>query len=98
VIRPIFLPGARADLLEGIRYYHGQSPRVAQDFVAEVRRAVRFVAENPEASPRLRGDVRKKVLLKFPYSILYAAEARHALIVAVASHSRRPDYWHGRID
>ena len=95
--RSIFLPGARADLVEGIRYYRGQSPRVAQDFIAEVRRAARFVEENPEASPTLRRDVRKKVLLKFPYSILYAIERRQVLIVAVASHHRRPDYWHGRL-
>lgn len=97
MIRPIFLPGARADLIEGIRYYRSHSPKVAQDFVSEVRRAVRFVAENPEASPKLRGDGRKKVLLKFPYSVLNAVERRHVLVVAVANHYRRPDYWHGRL-
>jgi hypothetical protein len=97
VIRPIFLPGARADLVEGLRFYRERSPRLGRDSLAEVKQAVRFTTEHPEASPRLRGEVRKKVLLRFPYSVLYVAASRQVLIVALANHYRRPDYWHARI-
>ena len=93
----IFLPGARADLLEAIRHYRERSPKLAEEFVAEVRRAARFAAEHPDASPRVRGDIRKKVLLRFRYNLLYAHQEPHVIIVAVMHHHRRPDYWHARV-
>jgi len=92
-----FLPGARADLLEGLGHYRDQSPRVAQRLLAEVRRVVRFVETHPLASPRVRGDVRRRSLLRFPYSLIYYLDGESVVVVALAHHRRRPDYWHGRI-
>ena len=41
-------------------------------------------------------DIRKRVLRKFHYSLIYTIEKNRVLILAVAHHSRRPGYWVGR--
>lgn len=94
---PAFLPGARADLLEAAQHYRERSPRIADEFLAEVERSARFVTRHPEASPQVRPDIRKRSLLKYPYSLVYVLEGDGVVVIAVAHHRRRPDYWHSRI-
>jgi len=47
----------------------------------------------PLAAPVERGDIRRIILSRFPYKLLYSVEADHIYIVAVAHLHRAPDYW-----
>ena len=49
----------------------------------------------PYAWPFVPGwpDVRRYVLSRFPYSILYRASATQLEIIAVSHQRRSPDYW-----
>ncbi len=45
----------------------------------------------------IRGSVRRLVVSRFPYSILYRRLAGGEIrVLAVAHHKRRPEFWHGR--
>jgi hypothetical protein len=50
--------------------------------------------------PMLRRPVgrrlRRALLTRFPFSLIFAEESDAILIVAVAHHKRRPDYWRMR--
>jgi len=92
-----FLLGARVDLLDATEHYSGISRSLGADFVNEVVRNLGLLADFPEASPIVRGDVRKKVMRRFPYNLLYFIEKDAPVIVAIMQHRRRPDYWHSRI-
>lgn len=47
---------------------------------------------------QLVGDeVRHKLLIRFPYSILYVIEPDRIRVVAVAHQKRRPGYWSYRL-
>jgi len=35
-------------------------------------------------------------LRRFPYSIIYYTKAEELRVVALAHHSRKPEYWTGR--
>jgi plasmid stabilization system protein ParE len=94
---PRFLPGARVDFLDAIDHYVGGSRTLAADFLDEVVRNLDLVTEFPEASPIARGEVRKKVMRRFPYSLLYLVDGGVPVVVAVMHHHRRPDYWHHRV-
>jgi len=50
----------------------------------------------PEAAPVVRGTVRRKLLRRFPYSLLYTLRPGEIRILAVMHQSRRPFYWWGR--
>jgi len=41
----------------------------------------------------MRGEVRKCLLHRFTYKLLYSVEEDHILVIAVAHQYRKPDYW-----
>ena len=65
-------------------------------FLSAVEAAVAHIREHPEASPVIIQDVRRKVLRRFPYSIMYSIKPDRIRILAVANQKRRPFYWRGR--
>ncbi len=92
-----FLLEAEEEFREATRYYETKAPGVGVAFVAEVRRAVRWIIENPYAAVAVGSGIRSKILNNFPYNIFYAIEPDLILIVAVAHQKRRPRYWKARI-
>lgn len=94
-----FHPAARAEYLEAIAYYEGQSPGLGADFAGAFEAALSFVRAHPEAAPRVHpsGVRRKSFPAPFLYSLLYSVEPSGLLIVAVAHHRKRPEYWRSRL-
>ena len=84
---------------EANEYYSEQSLEVGFAFVAALEEAVTLCEEWPLAAPIWPGrpDVRRRVLVDFPYSIIYAPEPSGIFVVAVAHAKRRPGYWVGRL-
>jgi plasmid stabilization system protein ParE len=66
---------------------------LGHSFKEEVKKAISRIAEYPEAWPVVRGDIRKYLIHKFPYNLLYSIEKEHIVVVAVAHQHRKPDYW-----
>ncbi|RLC00321.1 MAG: type II toxin-antitoxin system RelE/ParE family toxin [Deltaproteobacteria bacterium] len=93
----IFNELARDEFNDAVAYYELKTPGLGKRFRGEVRRAAMRIAEYPEIWPAEKGDVRKYLLHKFPYKILYSIEADHIFIITVAHQHRRPDYWAGRL-
>lgn len=88
---------AERELEEAVTHYDEVSPDLGASFVVEVRRAIDLLGRHPQLAPRLRNDIRRFVLDRFPYSLLYRHLADGTIrILAVAHHKRRPTYWVGR--
>ncbi|MFO1432119.1 MAG: type II toxin-antitoxin system RelE/ParE family toxin [Candidatus Competibacteraceae bacterium] len=92
----IFSKLAKQELDDATRYYEIQYRGLGKRFRKEVYIAVKRILKYPEAWSSSGGDVRKCLLHKFPYKLLYSIEADHIFIIAVAHQHRRPDYWIGR--
>lgn len=94
-----FHPDARAEYLEAIAYYEGQSPGLGADFAEAFEAALAFVLNHPQAASLVHpsGVRRRSFPSPFLYSVLYAPEPSGLLIVAVAHHRRRPEYWRSRV-
>jgi plasmid stabilization system protein ParE len=88
---------ADRELAEAIQFYEDRVPGLGSRFHDHVRRAVDFLREFPLASPVLDYGVRKRVVRKFPYNVLYSVEDDYLFILAVAHHKRRPNYWIDRL-
>lgn len=39
-------------------------------FIDEVQRTIKKISEFPDAAPVIRGQIRKKMITKFPYSVI----------------------------
>lgn len=87
---------AESELLNEIGYLEQRGRGLGRRFFAEISRAERLIAQFPESAQEIQPGIRKYVLQKFRYSLIYAIEEDGVLILAVAHHSRRPGYWVGR--
>lgn len=92
-MRVIFTRIATQELEDAVRFYELEYVGLGRRFKEEVRSAALRVAEYPKAWSVERGEVRKCLLHKFPYKLLYSVEANHVLVIAVAHQHRKPDYW-----
>lgn len=91
-----FHPAALRELREAAAYYEAESHGLGSAFVGEVERSLQQILAFPEASPRLAGPARTKVLAAFPYSPHYSILDGDILVLALAHHRRRPFYWRDR--
>lgn len=91
---------ADAELLEAGQYYAERSPRAAVDFASVVNAALEQIRQMPWSAPAWpeRPDLRRRVLAKYPYAIVYmVVEPAEIIVVAVEHVKRRPGYWLGRV-
>ncbi len=84
---------AEAELTEAALFYEEKVVGLGTSFAAEMKSSIRFIQAYPEASPRLGRLLRKFVVKRFPYAIIYRHEEQHIFILAVAHDRRRPGYW-----
>lgn len=88
-----FSPEARTEFEEGVRYYERQVAGLGARFRIDVRDGLARLRNWPLAAPIERGDIRRLILTRFPYKLLYSVEPDRIYIVAVAHLHRMPNYW-----
>ena len=91
-----FAEPARAEAREARRYYEAISPDLALRFSAALDRVVRRVEADPLLWPPVKGKIRRALLTRFPYALLYRVEADAIYVLAVMHQRRKPSYWLGR--
>ena len=87
-----FHPEAELELIEAAAYYELQVPGLG----AEVRRVTGLLLLHPNMGLPVSPDLRKFMLNRFPFTLIYSASSDVLSVVAVAHQSRRPDYWRSR--
>ena len=91
-----FHPAARAELQKARTWYEERSPLSAAALAQEVDGAISRIAEAPLRYPIAEHGTRRFVLPRFPFNIFYRVGITEVVIVAVAHHKRRPEYWQQR--
>jgi plasmid stabilization system protein ParE len=95
--RPVVLATeAEREAHEAFLWYAARDPTVADRFEAQVLAAFDRLAEAPEQGPEIEPGVRRLVLHRFPYGLLYTVEPDRILVLTVMHLRRRPGYWRGR--
>ncbi len=77
--------------------YEGRVPGLGLAFLSELEEGIRRISRAPNRWPVLSGAVRRYLLKRFPYGILYTADDGGILILAVMHLHRRPGYWKDRM-
>lgn len=88
---------AGKELLDVRDYYDDLVFGLGEKFVFEIEGCLKIIKTNPLAYPLVKYNVRKAVVIKFPYSILYRIEIKTIYILAVMHQKRKPKYWAERI-
>lgn len=84
---------ARRELTEAAEYYERESPGLGAAFLDAVESSVSAILEHPVAGTPIHENVRRRLVQRFPYGVLYAVEDDSVRVLAVMHLKRRPMYW-----
>lgn len=92
-----FHPEAESEFTKAIDYYEDKETGLGYDFAVEVYSAIDRIIATPKAWPVIEEDIRRSLVRRFPYGILYSEDKEKIFIVAVMHLCRDPEYWKHRI-
>ncbi len=92
-----FHPEALKEYAHGVEFYAEQRVELAQGFINAVENAIFKIVQFPNRYSIIDEDIRRCLIQKFPYAILYTIEENSILILAIMHCSRKPGYWQERI-
>ncbi|HUT58454.1 MAG TPA: type II toxin-antitoxin system RelE/ParE family toxin [Phycisphaerae bacterium] len=83
-------PEAEAELADAFRWYERQREGLGREFLTSIEACLASILRAPESYSAVHKHVRRAVIRRFPYSVLYVIEERAVVIVAVFHASRDP--------
>lgn len=90
-------PEAETEISETAGWYTRRGIGLGTDFLDEVANTLSVLGENPDRFPIVEGDIRKTLLRRFPYVILFSIRG-DAVVVISCFHTRRdPTHWRDRL-
>lgn len=87
---------AQREFNEAKEFYEIEKTGLGLLFEKEIKEATFRIKKFPEAWPVEQKEIRRYILHKFPYKILYTVQDKIILILAFAHRHREPNYWIGR--
>lgn len=93
-----FLTIAKNELSEAKHWYNNQHQGLGNIFLKEVQASLKLIMQYPFAYTSLDQNLRRCLIKKFPYSIIYGISDDVIVIVAIAHLHREPFYWVERLD
>jgi len=88
-----FHPEARDEFISAAQFYESQTAGLGLDFIRTVQHTYERLLEFPATGPPFGRRLRRLLVPKFPYGLLYRVEPERIYIVAVMHLHRRPGYW-----
>src|SRR5687767_8198693 len=92
-----FLSAADEEMTEAAVFYEAASIGLGNDFLDDVQQTIDTLRALPEIGVSVAANLRRALLHRFPFSLIYAVESDAILIVSVAHHRQRPGYWKSRL-
>jgi hypothetical protein len=96
-----FAAAAEEELAAAVAWYERRRTGLGAEFFDAVDAAVQFVGERSEECaivPHEGRKVRRKLVSRFPYALIFVDLGKHLRVIAVAHTARRPGYWRNRSD
>jgi len=92
---------ARAEAIEAAERYAIERTGLGDKFTDYVNSTLQKIERSPHRFAKLEtvkieGEIRRVLLPKFPYLVIYEVHDDLVNVLAVAHASRRPDYWTDR--
>ena len=93
-----FLPAAEMELLKEVAYYSRARTGTGVRFQAAIEAALSRATTHPLGGAPSFKQTRSVLVKGFPFSLVYRPCASELLVVAIAPHRKRPQYWASRIE
>jgi plasmid stabilization system protein ParE len=102
-VKPISLsPEAVSELIEAATWYETRQHGLVTRFLQEIDHTQRTIQSRPLSFPKLATtninlEIRRALLPRFPYALVFIDLQTETRILAVAHLKRHPDYWLNRL-
>ena len=87
---------AAAEVQAAYSWYEREREGLGEEFLQSVDRLVAVAADYPEGFPIVHRDIRRAVMQRFPYSVLYRLKGGHLIVVGCFHSKRDPRSWQTR--
>jgi toxin ParE1/3/4 len=93
----VFHPLAEREFIAAARFYETRAPGLGADFIRQVEHALSEIVAHPKAGRLFAGiTIRRRLVQRFPFGIVYELESANISVIAVMHLRRRPGYWQRR--
>ena len=87
---------AEAEIIEATTWYGRRREFVRRAFLDEVTTSLAAIERNPLQYQVIQGTVRRAMVGRFPYALLYSVAGDDVVVTVCIDSSREPKRWHGR--
>lgn len=92
----VFHPAAEREFIEAARFYEECAPGLGADFIRQIERTLVQIAANPDSGSVSAKTIRRRLVRRFPFAVLYQSRPKAIFVLAIAHLRRRPGYWKSR--
>jgi plasmid stabilization system protein ParE len=92
-----FLTLAQREVDDAVLWYDNQFESGGRGFLDELDRGVRLVKSYPRALTEIEPGIRRCLLARFPYALIYGMDQETIVVIAVAHLHQQPQYWAERV-
>ena len=92
-----FLRPAQSEVDDAFAWYDSQLYGLGMQFLDDLDHAIRRISAYPLSSIEIEKGLRRCLLSRFPYGVIYGIDSETIIIVAVAHLHRMPQYWIDRL-
>lgn len=96
-MKVVFLSPAIRELEDAFSWYQEQMDGLGHEFLNEIDECVRRIVSWPGMHRILRKNVRRCLVRRFPYGLMYEIHIDTIIVMAVAHLHRKPFYWSVRV-
>ena len=86
-------PAAERDIRDAFLWYRERNALIADAFRSEALDTIDRIGATPHGKAEDTEGNRRRVLHRFPYSVVYEVNETVVTILAVTHHRRQPGYW-----
>ena len=93
----VFTRPARAELIGAQDWYENEAPGLGRLFRAAIGAVIERMSANPRQFPVVYKNIRRALLRRFPYALMFVIDDDETLTVIACFHgSRDPAHWQKR--
>ena len=91
-----FHPEAEEEFNNAIDYYEEAELGLGYDFAIEAYATIQRIIEYSKAWPKIDKEIRRSLVQRFPFGVLYSEDGNSIFIIAVMHLHKKPGYWKNR--
>jgi toxin ParE1/3/4 len=91
-------PEADYDAQQAIRWYDERDSELGDDFLRRVNDCITSIEKSPQQFPVVHRHMRRALVGRFPYEVLYEIDNEEIIIYAIYHCARDPEIWKRRGD